>query len=117
MKVLKFNLDETGFGKVTLDGQSLECRSISVRSTAGELSDVVVRMLVKVDGEVMMEDFSSDGPKPMSSEPAASIEGLKIEFDTSAAEASLDRLQKRIEKIIELAEVARAAGVDLTLPA
>lgn len=117
VQVLKFNLDENGYGSVSLDGKALECRSISFRQIAGDLADVTVRMFVKVDGEIMIDDLTSKGPKkwpqPESPVTAGSI---KIEFDTAAAEASLDRLKKQIEAVIETAQRAREAGIDLALP-
>lgn len=74
VKTLKFILDVNGQGTVMLDGQPLECRSISFRQVAGELAEVSIGLLVKVDGEIMVEELVSQGQKslrPASEEHAA----------------------------------------------
>jgi hypothetical protein len=64
VKTLKFNLDVNGFGSVTLDGVPIECRSISLKATAGDLTEVNIGLFVKVDGEIMIDELVSKGPKP-----------------------------------------------------
>lgn len=51
--VLKFALNEDGYGTILLNGTPIPCvTSLSYKAKAGELVEVTLRVLVEVDAEV-----------------------------------------------------------------
>jgi hypothetical protein len=63
-KTLKFKLGLNGMGTVTLDDVPLECRALSVKQVIGEIAEVRVTLFVQIDGEIMIDELVSVGPKP-----------------------------------------------------
>lgn len=69
MHKLKYTLNESGFGTVTLDGKPIDVASLSVTHQAGEPNIVTMTIFAQVEGDIEVKELTTTDKGKLKNDP------------------------------------------------